>query len=175
MMAMMATVPAWAMRRAAAGDYREVQDAHARGRLVIKWPDRKALRAWSRLRGWPTPWFGFEAALLAKLFESEMNFASALAESGMELHIPLREHTLSLETLRELDALYAERAPSGVPTGWRLLVLELREIRRAVAVGVVVQVEGGPRLRTPGGFYHWAHARYHALEDGSDAWIGDDR
>ena len=112
--------------------------------------------------------------MIAKLLESELNFACALNESGIELHIPQREYTLSLERLRELDALYAERSASGRPVGWELLVEELREIRRAVEAGVVVQVEGGPRLQTWQGFYEWAHGRYHMLEDGSDHWIGDD-
>jgi hypothetical protein len=162
------------MRRAAAEDYGVVQAAHRRGALQIKWPDLKALRDWSRLQGWPTPWFGFEAALLAKLLESQLNFACALNESGIELHIPQREYTLSLERLQELDALYEKRSPSGRPAGWEPLVEELREIRRAVEAGVVVQVEGGPRMQTWQGFYEWAHGRYHMLEDGSDHWIGED-
>jgi hypothetical protein len=171
---MITAIPAWAMRRAEAEDYGVARDAHRRGTLQIKWPNLKALRAWSKLQGWPTPWFGFEAALLAKLFENQLNFACALNESGIELHIPQREYTLLLERLRELDALYEERSPSGQPAGWGLLVEELREIRRAVEAGVVVQVEGGPRLQTWQGFYEWAHGRYHMLEDGADHWIGDD-
>ncbi len=171
---MKTAIPAWAMRRAEAGDYGVVQAAHRRGALQIKWPNLKALRDWSKLQGWPTPWFGFEAALLAKLLESQPNFACALNESGIELHIPQREYTLSLERLQELDALYEKRSPSGRPAGWEPLVEELREIRRAVEAGVVVQVEGGPRMQTWQGFYEWAHGRYHMLEDGSDHWIGDD-
>jgi hypothetical protein len=170
------TIPAWAMKRAAADDYDAVRDAHSRGTLDIEWPELKELREWSRLRGWPAPRFRFRATWLARLFESQKNFACALEESGIELHIPLREYTLSLDSLREFDALYAERSPTtGLPNAWGLLVEELREIRRAVVAGVVVQVEGGPKLRTWGGFYAWAHGRYHALEDGYDNWIGDDR
>jgi hypothetical protein len=171
---MTTAIPAWAMRRAVAEDYGVVRDAHSRGALQIKWPDLKALRDWSKLQGWPTPWFGFEAAFLARLLESRTNFVCALNESGIELHIPQQAYTLSLERLRGFDALYEERSPSGRPTGWRLLVENLREIRRAVEAGVVVQVEGGPGMETWQGFYAWAHGRYHMLEDGSDNWIGDD-
>ena len=80
-----------------------------------------------------------------------------------------------VERLRQLDALYEERSPRGQPVRWRILVEELREIRRAVEAGVVIQVEGGPAMRSWQGFYEWAHGRYHMLEDGSDNWIGDDR
>jgi hypothetical protein len=56
-----------------------------------------------------------------------------------------------------------------------LLVSELCEIRRAVDVGVKVEIAGTDTvLRSWQGFYNWAHGRYHALEDGYDSWIGDD-
>ena len=38
----------------------------------------------------------------------------------------------------------------------------------------MVRIEGGPDLSTWQGFYDWAHGRFHKLEEGSDAWIGDD-
>ena len=168
-------LPAWAMRRAEAGDYGVVQDAHSRGTMQIKWPNRKALRDWATLQAWPTPWFAFEAAFLAKSFESPLNFKRAINESGIEIQIPQQACTLSAERLRELDVLYAERSPSGQPVSWGMLVEALRSIRRAVEAGVVVQVEGGPTLRIWQGFYDWAHGRYHMLEDGYDKWIGDDQ
>lgn len=168
-------IPAWAMRSAKAEDYGMVQDSYSRGAMQIKWPDRKALRHWSRLHAWPAPWFGFETAFLAKMFESQMNFTQAINESGIEIQFPQREYILSLAKQKELDSLYAERSPSGRPVSWGPLVEELRELRRAVEAGVVVQVEAGPRLRTWQGFYDWAHGRYHMLEDGYDLWIGDDR
>ena len=142
--------------------------------MRVKWPDRNALRHWTRLQAWPAPWFDFETAFLAKMFESQMNFTLAINESGIELQIPQREYTLSIARLNELDALYAQRSPGGQPDSWGILVEVLRELRRAVEAGVVVQVEDGPRLQTWQGFYEWAHGRYHMLEDGSDRWIGDD-
>ncbi|MCL4862476.1 MAG: hypothetical protein KJZ93_23885 [Caldilineaceae bacterium] len=167
--------PAWAMKRAEAEDYRVAREMHHRGALQIKWPNLRGLRAWSKGQGWPTPWFGFEAAFLAKLFDSQMNFVQAISESGIELHIPQRAYTLSTERLSELDTLYEARSSSGRPVRWGMLVEELREIRRAVEAGVVIQVAGGPTMRSWQGFYEWAHGRYHMLEDGSDHWIGDDR
>lgn len=172
---MKTAIPAWAMRRVEVEDYGVARDTHSQGTLQIQWSNTKELRAWSKLQGWPTPWFGFEAAFLAKLFKSQTNFVQAISESGIELHIPQSAYTLSIERLRELDALYEERSPSGQPVGWRMLVEALREIRRAVEAGVVIQVEGGPTMRSWQGFYEWAHGRYHMLEDGSDNWIGDDR
>lgn len=168
------TIPAWAQRAANAHDHDWARDSHRRGAMQIQWPEQKALRDWARLQGWPTPWLNFEAAFLAKMFESSVNFARAVNESGIELHIPRQEYALATERLQELDELYEERSPSEQPVGWGTLVEELREIRRAVEAGVAVQVEGGPRLQTWQGFYNWAHGRYHMLEDGSDKWIGDD-
>jgi hypothetical protein len=90
-----------------------------------------------------------------------------------------REHTLTIEMLEELDALYKETEDMGGlgrrPTRWGTLVAELREIRRLVEAGVTVNVEGTQTvLTTWQSFYDWAHGRYHALEDGYDSWIGDD-
>jgi hypothetical protein len=167
-------IPTWAMRTAKPEEYGLVQDSHRQGTMRIKWPDRKALRDWAKAQAWPTPWFGFEQSFLAKLLESESTFALALSESGIELQIPMREYTISLERLGELDALYEERSTSGRPVGWGSLVEELRAIRRAVEAGVVVKVEGAQEMRTWQGFYDWAHGRFHMLEEGYDRWIGDD-
>jgi hypothetical protein len=167
-------IPAWALRRATAEDYGIVQDLHSRGTMQISWPDRSALRRWTRLHGWPTPWFGYETAFLAKMLESPMYFTQAIADSGIEIRIPQQEYTLTAARIQEYDSLYTQRSPSGQPVGWGILVEELRELRRAVEAGVVVQVEDGPRIQTWQEFYGWAHGRYHMLEDGYDRWIGDD-
>lgn len=167
-------IPAWAMRTAKAEDYDIVRDSHSRGTMQIKWPDGKALRHWAKLQGWPTPWFDYETAFLAKMFESPINFTQAIHESGIEIQIPQQEYTLSAARLQELDALYEQRSPSGQPVSWGILVEALRELRRAVEAGVIVQVEDGPRIATWQEFYAWAHGRYHMLEDGYDAWIGND-
>lgn len=115
-------VPAWAMRPAQAEDYGLVQDSHSRGTLRITSPDRATLRTWTKRQGWPAPWSGYEAAFLAKMLESPLNFTQAVHESGIELQIPRREYTLSAAALQELDAYYAERSPSGRPVSWGSLV-----------------------------------------------------
>ncbi len=85
------------------------------------------------------------------------------------------QKVISTAALETFDAMYAERSPSGRPTSWRALVEKLREFRRAIEAGAVVEVEGEGPLRTWQEFYSWAHGRYHMLEDGCDLWIGDDR
>ena len=111
-------VPAWALREAGSGDRRVAKDALRRDILQIAWPDRKALRAWAKRRGWPTPWLGFDRAFLARMLEDEASFELALQESGVGLRLPKEEHTIPAERLRELDELYDERSESGQPVGW---------------------------------------------------------
>lgn len=171
---MKTSIPMWAMRTAKTEDQGVVRDAHRRGTLQITWPNLDVLRDWAKRQGWPTPWFGFEKAFLTRMLESEESFKLAIDQSGIEIQIPRRDFTISMEELRDLDALYEQRDTHGHPDRWRGLVEELREIRRAVEAGVVVEVEGTGTLRTWQDFYNWAHGRYHMLEDGCDKWIGDD-
>ncbi len=86
----------------------------------------------------------------------------------------MNEHFVSLHELSAMDALYAERSPSGRPSGWGPLVESLRDVRRLIESGTAVRIADGPVLGSWSEFYAWAHGRYHALEDGYDAWIGDD-
>jgi len=167
-------IPEWALRKALPEDRLVVRDAQSRGTMQIKLPDLKALRSWAKRQGWPTPWLSFAEAFLVKMLDGEASFELAIRESGIEIHIPRQEHTISAERLGELDGLYDERSTEGRPIGWRSLVEELREIRRAVEAGVVMKVEGGQTFQTWEGFYSWAHGRYHMLEDGCDPWIGSD-
>lgn len=181
-------IPTWALETAGPGDREQAVAAQRRGRLWTSWdlhpevagrnvalrPPAAPSREWAKARGWPAPWLGFRKAFLAHMLASDESFALALAEGGVELYFPKRHHALTAEEVAELDALYEERGENGRPTGWGPLVSGLREIRRAVEAGVVVEVEGR-RLGSWGSFYDWAHGRYHALEDGYDSWIGDDK
>lgn len=174
-------IPAWARQNVSPDvhDFFDVRQMHRDGRTQIQLPDLKQLKGWARSHGWPTPWFGFEKAFVAKLFESKETFSLALHESGINILIPIEEYTLTIERLQELDALYEEREDMGAlgrrPTRWGTLVSNLREIRRLVEAGVKVKIEGTETvLTTWQGFYDWAHGRYHMLEDGYDSWIGDD-
>jgi hypothetical protein len=82
---------------------------------------------------------------------------------------------LSVEELWELDELYATRDVSGNPTrAWGVLVEELRKIRRSLEAGDVIQIAGGPTLRSVLDFHTWAYHRYKLLEEGWDSWIGND-
>ena len=167
-------VPPWAIRRLGPEDWGAAREAQRRGTLQIKWPDHSALRRWARQQGWPTPFLGFQAAFTRTLLESDRNFERGLSASGIELHSPRPDYALADEKLRQLDALYAARSAEGRPVSWGGLVMELREMRRAVEAGVVLHVAGAPPLATWQDFYQWAHGRYHMLEDGADRWIGDD-
>jgi len=82
--------------------------------------------------------------------------------------------SLSAQELAELDALYAERDASGRASAWGLLVARLREVRRAIESGEVVNVADGPKLLSVLDFHAWAYGRYKLLEEGYDSWIGDD-
>lgn len=84
---------------------------------------------------------------------------------------------LSAREVADLDALYAERDPSGRPSAaaWGALVESLREVRRAIEAGDAVQVAGGPKLVSVLDFHLWAYERYKLLEEGYDSWIGDDK
>lgn len=89
------------------------------------------------------------------------------------------EQMITIEMLKDFDALYEETEDMGVLGRRRTrlgpLVEELRKIRRVVESGVKVKVEGTETvLTTWQDFYNWAHGRYHMLEDGYDRWIGDD-
>lgn len=174
-------IPDWAKQRVLPDDpdFLEVRQLHRLGRTQIQLPNVKELKGWAKSHGWPTPMFGFKEAFITKLFESNETFSLALKESGINIHIPIKEHILTIETLNELDALYEEREDNGPlgrrPTRWGTLVSKLREIRRLVEAGVKVNVEGTETvLTTWQSFYDWAHGRYHMLEDGYDSWIGDD-
>jgi hypothetical protein len=111
-------LPMWALRSAHADDYDAVQDAYRRGTAQITWPDRQALRNWTRHAGWPTPRFGFENAFINQLLADEANFARALAECGIIITIPRQDVAMTAAQRDELDALYAAQSPTGRPTDW---------------------------------------------------------
>ena len=167
-------IPSWALRPVTTEDQGLAKDAHRQGRLHIKWPNIKTLQSWAKQEGWSPPFFGFEEAFIAKVLETKENFELAIEKSGIEIQVPRQNYTISTERIRELDSLYEERSVTGRPNSWGILVEELREIRRAVEAGVVVNVEGEESILNWQNFYSWAHGRYHMLEDGYDKWIGDD-
>lgn len=168
------SIPAWALRQANPSDLDAVRKARTDESLSISLPDQNELRNWAKEQRWPTPWFGFEDAFISKMLEDQTSFERATNSSGVSISLPREKFTLSAAQIAELDDLYSERSPSQRPVGWNVLVAKLREIRRAVEAGVVVEIEDGPTLRSWQSFYAWAHGRYHMLEDGADEWIGAD-
>ena len=168
-------IPSWAMKPVTSEDRKAAQHAYHKGRMQIINPDRKALKAWAKQQGWPTPWFSFEDVFITTMLENDEILTSALNESGIELLIPKKKVLLTAEMLKEFDELYDERSSQDKPLGWGSLVEELREIRRTVEMGVKVEIEGTDTvLKSWQGFYDWSHGRYPLLEDGYDSWIGDD-
>lgn len=166
-------LPNWALEAAAPEDRERAEQAYHAGTMQLAWPESGKMRGWAKQQGWPAPWFIFEGGFIKKMFESDENFALALNDSGIEMAIPVGQYKVPAEHLQELDLLYEERDDAGHPTSWGILVAGLRDIRRAVDAGVVVEVDG-KKLNRPGSFYSWAHGRYPLLEDGYDSWIGDD-
>jgi hypothetical protein len=174
-------IPTWAMQRVNLMDHSflDVKLLQGQERTQIQLPDLKKLKSWAKFHHWPTPWFGFKDKFIARVFESEDCFKLALKESGIIIHIPIKQHTVSIARLKKLDAMYNARADMGGvgqrPTDWGALVSELREMRGLIEAGVEVKiVECQTILNSWQSFYTWAHGRYHLLEDGCDSWIGND-
>jgi hypothetical protein len=159
--------PDWAYRSVKGDDREAVLRAHREGRMRTNWGEAGDLKGWAKRQGWPTSWRNFESKFYETMLASDENFGLAVGKSGLKIRIPKEEYAITAETLKGYDAQYEE------PSSWRWLVEDLREVRRAVEVGVVVLVEDR-RLDSFDSFYSWAHGRYHALEDGADEWIGMD-
>ena len=160
--------PSWAFEPLTPADFERALEAHRAGQAMLVLPAVVALRALAERQRWALSWWNFEAAFLARMFESAENFALVVAHGGVTVRVPKLAHVLCAADLAALDRLYEDRS------GWRTLVESRREIRRAVECGVVVSVDGTATLNSWQTFYAWAHGRYHALEDGADSWIGDD-
>ena len=159
--------PDWAYRSVNGSDREAVLEAHQAGTMLTNWGEAGDLKGWAKQQGWPTSWLNFESKFYETMLASDDNFGLAVTKSGLKIRIPKKEHTITAKTLAEFDSQYSD------PQSWRWLVEDLREVRRAVELGVVVLVED-KRLDSFESFYSWAHGRYHMLEDGADEWIGMD-
>ncbi len=115
-------IPSWALRPVTTEDHSLAKDAHQQGRLHLNWPNINTLRRWAKQHGWPTPFFGFEEAFMAKMLATKENFEQALEKSGLEMQVPKQNYTISAERIRELDLLYAERSATGHPNSWGSLL-----------------------------------------------------
>ncbi len=156
------------MTRVGPGERRAAVAAHERGTLGILWRDQVSARSLAAKLGWPGPWFDPEGRFLWRMLASDEAFDQATSSGDVEVFVPRERYVLPAADLEALDASHDN------PTSWHSLVESLREIRRAVEAGVVVEVAGAP-LTSFQTFYDWADRRYYRLEDDTrTGWIGSD-
>jgi hypothetical protein len=169
--------PKWAMEIATSQDRQRAKDAYQNFTWQLTWPEGKSMRAWAKKQGWPAPGWLSDSRFINKMLESDENFALALRESGLQVLIPLEYYRLPDQELKKMDTWYEERKDMGVlglrPVSWGILVEGLREIRRAIEAGVVIEIDG-KKIKSVGSFLIWAHNQYYMLEEGYDSWYGDD-
>ena len=156
----------WALRKATLKDREIAKQAFDNSVGKIVFSNRESLRQWMKDKGWKRSWFFLEGSFTESLFGNDENFKLALSDEVVEIFIPKDAFQITDKQLKNIDRDYEAKS-------WSAVVEELRDIRRAVEAGVVIQVED-KKLKTWNEFYNWAHRRYHMLEDGADKWIGDD-
>ncbi|MCB0689644.1 MAG: hypothetical protein KDC53_24055 [Saprospiraceae bacterium] len=155
------------MTKSKSPDWELVKKAHQAGTVKIELLNDASLRSWMKGNGWKSSWIFLEESFKKQLLSEEWKYRQALEGGIVEIMIPKDKVNISGETLKDLDESYEERS-------WSSLVESLRDMRRAVEAGVILEVEGKP-IKTWNAWYSWAHSRYPGLEEGSDLWIGDDR
>jgi hypothetical protein len=171
---MTGTTPDWAMRPIRVEDRGRMKDLLHRKLIKVTWPEIGALKRWAREHHWPAPWFGFKESFVGQMLESDSNFLMGLNNSGIRMLVPKRQFDFGGNQLRDLDELYTARDENGRPSDWKVLVGELRDLRRTIEAGVAVKVDEVQTLHSWSAFYTWADSRFPGLEDGCDSWIGDD-
>lgn len=160
-------IPNWALRKAGPEDKALAEQAFKDARANLKLTDRTGMKTWMKSRGEKISWLRPSASFYKQLLASEESFREVLAIGVMEIWIPKYSYTVPEDFLATVDQLYAEK-------DWNTAVEYLREIRRAIDLGVKVQIED-KTFTSASTFYNWAHQRYHVLEEAADKWILDDR
>lgn len=160
-------LPSWAVRQSTSIDWQAAKKAYEAGTAKIEIRNHATLRQWMKGKGWKTPWIFLQQSFIKQLFANDKNYRTVLQDRIINLLIPRKTVSLSEKQLKEIDESYEAKS-------WSYVVEALREIRRVVEAGVVVNTEG-KSLKSWNDWYSWAHARYGLLEEGSDKWIGDDR
>ena len=160
-------LPDWAVKKATSLDREIARRAYEAGNAKIVLRDNVSLRQWMNSKGWKRGWLLSRYSFIKQLFTNDENYQLVLQDNIAEILIPRQQVNVSEERLDQIDQSYEARS-------WPYVVEALREIRRAVEAGVVIEVDG-KTLKSWQEWYSWAHSRYHLLEDGSDKWIGDDR
>jgi hypothetical protein len=160
-------LPTWAVKHADSQDWEAAKKAYDAGTAKIEIRNLASLSQWMKGKGWRRPWFFLQESFIRQLFANPENFRLALREYMAEIRIPKSNAVIPHQELKEMDESYDARS-------WSYVVESLREIRRAIEAGVVIEVDG-KTLKTWNDWYSWAHSRYYMLEESSDKWIGDDR
>lgn len=171
-------LPEWAFELAAPEHRHRAIAAHENGTLAIIWPDSKSLKTWAKQKGWRVAWFNFKKHFVNEMLENDINFELVLKERKLKISIPIEYYKISGQTLQTWDTLYEEQDDKGVPGlrqfRWGHLVESLREIRRLVEAGTVIEIES-KKIENFNEFMTWVHHRYKLLEEGYDSWVGDDK
>ncbi|MBK8505834.1 MAG: hypothetical protein IPL46_28765 [Saprospiraceae bacterium] len=160
-------LPTWALRKATLSDRENAMHAHKKMAAKIVFSNRAFLVNWMKKWGWRRSWFFPEESFYTRLFENDENYSLALSDQIVEVFIPKESYQITSKQLKEMDDDYASQS-------WSWVVGALREIRRAIEAGVIIEVDD-QKLKSVSGFYKWAHQRYHALEEAADKWVLDDR
>ncbi len=160
-------IPSWALTKAGTEDRKAVKKAFEKKNAHFVFKDRKKLKPWMKSKKWRTSWLFPEQSFYRALFENDENFQTALSENVVEIFLPKSTYEIPDKEIQEIDQHYEQEE-------WDWAVESLREIRRAIDAGVVIQI-GDQEFTSAGSFYTWAHKRYHILEEASDKWILDDR
>lgn len=161
-------LPSWALEVLGEGERVRAHDQRAAGELRVRWSDGHRARSWSKRNGWRSSWLRPDQVFLDAVLADDEAFTTAVRSDAVDFLVPRSDYSLTPAAIEQMDVDYADRS------SWGSLVETLRTIRRAIESGVIVHADGR-KLDGWSDFYEWAHGRYHLLEDGHDAWIGDDR
>ena len=161
------SLPKWALRKAGIEDYAKVNAAVQKGVADFQFLHRNRLKAWMSQHGWKKSWFFPEEAFAKQASADKQKYETALNAGIVEIRIPIEEHKMGAEVLRDMDDLYVNRE-------WDTLANDLKQYIVLLKYGVKIEAEGS-YFSSAGNFYNWLHTRYPALEDAVDDWILDAR
>ena len=159
-------LPSWALRSATTAEREKAADAYYRSKAKTVFRDRKKLRSWIEYHGWKTSWLHLEDSFYKELFSNDEFFKEGLEDGVVEIFIPKESYTFSDEEFKNINDGYSARE-------FNWVVEYLREIRRAIEAGILVEIDG-LQLKSEIAFYNWVDKQFHILEEVADKWIGND-
>lgn len=161
------SLPKWALRKAGREDYAKVNEAVQKGLADFQFQHRNRLKAWMSQHGWKKSWFFPEEAFAKQASADKQKYETAINAGIVDIRIPIEEHKIGAEELKDMDDLYGNRE-------WDSVAHELKQYIVLLKYGVKVEVDGSIFSST-GNFYNWLHERYPVLEEAVDDWIMDAR